>query len=199
MDDLEAHCDDKRESVRSWLKFCIGRVLRESSRAPDWSFYDCSEEDIICLQQPNRKGMEPAWIDVQISEEICTKLSEMANYIHGYRIIKDMINDAVYLRLKPKVRYSALRHVLDHMLHQWIVSKRVGSASFASTGSIGNKSAPNIVDHIYRYLRRRQYDEGLCGRILYAVNEKNRNSENEEQRNRVSYCGVPGRISSSVH
>jgi len=131
----------------------MGHALRETSRAPDWSFHTSSELNAVRLEQPNRKGMEPGWIAVDVSHKIHQTLSKMANYIHGYRIIKDISDGEMFLRIKPKVRYTALRHLLEHMLHQWTVSKHVGNASFASTGSMGNNSALNIVDHIYRYRR----------------------------------------------
>ena len=89
----------------------------------------------------------------------------------------------MFLRIKPKVRYAALRHALENTLHQWTISKNLGNVSFTSTRSMGNKSASNIVDHIYRYRSRGQYRyEVVCGCSLYSAYDENRNPKNEKQR-----------------
>ena len=137
MDEFEEEMD---EDAKNWLKYCVVHSLGDSSREPDWSFQLSSFDDWTSLQRPTN-GLEDTnedWVELEnISETVYQKFPTIANYIHGYRIVKDFNHGTIYLGIKPKVRYGALRHVFEHTLHRWGLSNNLGKDSFASTGSIG--------------------------------------------------------------
>jgi hypothetical protein len=129
------------EDAKNWLKYCVVHSLGDSSREPDWSFQP-SEDPWTCLQRPatGDEDTNEVWLALaNIPETVYQKFPTIANYIHGYRIVKDFNDGRIWLGIKPKVRYGALRHVFEHTLHRWALSNNLGKDSFASTGSIGTR------------------------------------------------------------
>ena len=142
----EEHYDEFKEEMdedaKNWLKYCVVHSLGDSSREPDWSFQPSKFGPWYSLERPaiEDDNTNEDWVELEnMSETIYQKFPTIANYIHGYRILKDFYNGAIYLGIKPKVHYSALRHVFEHTLHRWGLSNNLGKDYFASTGSIGTR------------------------------------------------------------
>ena len=135
-DEFEEEMD---EDAKNWLKYCVVHSLGDSGREPDWSFQPKFAPWTV-LQRPTHgeEDTNEDWLQLaNTPETVYQKFKTIANYIHGYRIVKDFNDGTVYVAIKPKVRYGALRHVFEHTLHRWGLSCNLGKDSFASTGSIG--------------------------------------------------------------
>jgi len=138
--DLEGLAKEMDEDATTWFKYCVVHALGEKSREPDWSFHSSSMSQWAAVLERPIVGDDctTEWSELtDIPETVLQKFSTMANYIHGYRIAKDFNYDIIYLGIKPKVRYGALRHVFEHSLHRWGLSNNLGKDSFAYTGPIG--------------------------------------------------------------
>jgi hypothetical protein len=136
LDEFEEEMD---EDAKNWLKYCVVHSLGDSGREPDWSFQPSEFDPWPRLHRPSLEedDTNEDWLELDISEKVYQKFATIANYIHGYRIVKDFNDGTIYLGIKPKVRYGALRHVFEHTLHLWGLSNNLGKDSFASTGSFG--------------------------------------------------------------
>ena len=139
-EDLEALCEDEMtEHTRVWLKQVVVNALARTSREPDWSFQPCEEDYCLYLQQLQNGTDGEQWVKLHIPQKIYERFSGIANYIHGYRVIKDFLEGgSICVSIKPKIRYSALRHVLEYSLHNWAISNNLGNELFSSSGPIGS-------------------------------------------------------------
>src|ERR1700685_3486640 len=128
------------EDAKNWLKYCVVHSLGDLSREPDWSFQPSKFDPEPNLYRPatGDEAVNEEWVELaNIPETVYQKFPTIANYIHGYRIVKHFNCGGVLLGIKPKVRYGALRHVFEHSLHRWGLSNNLGKDWFASSGSIG--------------------------------------------------------------
>jgi hypothetical protein len=138
-EDLEAMCEDElTEDTRVWLKQLVVSEFEGTGREPDWSFHPGDGEAYGFHLQQLRNGTDGReWVPLHFPQIVYEKFSGIANYIHGYRVIKDFIDGRVCVYIKPKIRYSALRHVLEYSLHNWAISNNLGNELFSSSGPIG--------------------------------------------------------------
>jgi hypothetical protein len=139
-EDLEALCEDETtEDTRVWLKQLVVHELEGTGREPDWSFQPCEDSYGFYLHQPQNGTDGKEWVDLHCPRKVYEKFSGIANYFHGYRVIKDFADGgSVCVSMKPKIRYSALRHILEYSLHNWAISNNLGNELFSSSGPIGS-------------------------------------------------------------
>jgi hypothetical protein len=55
----------------------------------------------------------------------------------GFRITPEYINEQVAVRVKPKIRYAALRHSLEMTLHMWSADYRNDEDAMCAVGPNG--------------------------------------------------------------
>ena len=139
-EDLEAlpRDDEMTEDTRVWLKQLVVSALEGTDREPDWSFQPCEISYGVYLQQLQNGTDGKEWVDLHFPQKVYEKFFGIANYIHGYRVIKDFIGGRICVCIKPKIRYGALRHVLEYSLHNWAISHNLGNELFSSSGPIGS-------------------------------------------------------------
>jgi hypothetical protein len=139
-EDLEAlPCEDEMtEDTRVWLKQLVVNTLRGTCREPDWSFQPCEDNFAFYLRQLQNGTDGEEWVNVHSPQKVYEKFSGIANYIHGYRVIKDLADGDICVSIKPKIRYSALRHVFEYSLHNWAISNDLGNELLSFSGPIGS-------------------------------------------------------------
>ena len=64
-------------------------------------------------------------------------LSHVSVHSFGFRITPEYIDGQVAIRMKPKIRYAALRHSLDMTLHMWSVDHTNDANAMCAVGPSG--------------------------------------------------------------
>ena len=90
----------------------------------------------IVLMDGKPQGTGPMSFSKEAYEYFAT---HSPKYVLGYRLIKEYYvascYAAVYVEIKPKIRYKAIRYAVEYELHLWTTENALDP--FESTGPIG--------------------------------------------------------------
>ena len=140
--DFEGKSAEELRKGRPWFECYLEYTLRKRIREPDWSFGIMPDE----LMLHSMSGLvlvdgKPEWTSpMEFSKETYEYFATHSpNYVLGFRLVKEyyssLISSTVYVEIKPKIRYKAIRHELDHALHRWTRENQLDA--FESTGPMG--------------------------------------------------------------
>ena len=140
--DFEGKSAEELRKGRPWFECYLEYSLRKRIREPDWSFGIMPDE----LMLHSMSGLvlvdgKPEWTSpMEFSKETYEYFATHSpNYVLGFRLVKEYScwssSSSLYVELKPKIRYKAIRHALEHALHRWARENKLDA--FESTGPIG--------------------------------------------------------------
>src|SRR5271154_646120 len=105
-----------REWFKKQLEMCIDGIDNGDYSNPTSRELENAPKEIKYLTEYCGNATH---IPLKFSEDDFDFYSRVDAHYFGYRIIPEYIDGKVALRMKPKIRYGALRHTLEMTLHMW--------------------------------------------------------------------------------
>jgi hypothetical protein len=140
--DFEGKSVEELRKGRPWFECYLEYSLRKRIQEPDWSFGLMPDE----LYIHSMCGLvmvdgKPEWTSpMNFSKETYEYFATHSpNYVLGFRLVKEHYcfssSSFLNVELKPKIRYKAIRHAMDHALDRWAEENQLDA--WESTGPMG--------------------------------------------------------------